>query len=120
LLDQVFLNVNAGDFDLQPELTNGCVSSAICRSITPSGILGNPQVPGWRFDNAASRNTGPESGDAVDLLNLPANDNLEQSRAEVFALWSLNAPISAVPAPTTLPLIALGWGAALLARRKRV
>lgn len=103
LRDQVFLNVIAGDFDTDPELTRGCGvgDPNICRILTPFGL--NLELTD--VDTLAFRNNNILS-DGSEFIGLAIG---EDTTADVIATW-------AVWTPTAVPIPAAAWlfGSALL------
>lgn len=96
LLDQVFLDVGAGDFDTVPGTTLGCFLSSVCEVFTPYGAPGPFLVPVAIVQNRVT-------GDYVAGIGLVSRGEvISNGFDQVWAQWSL------VPEPTTAVLLGLG------------
>ncbi len=108
LLDQVFLDVPAGDFDTEPELTTGCTGTSRCEAWTPYAFGG--------FGISAGRAINREPAGGPDIANTSASatTDLFLTSLSVYAVWT------PVPEPTTGALLAAGMlGLALRGRSRR-
>jgi len=109
LLDQVFL----GEFDSQPERTNGCSSEAYCSVSFPIQKLGSPEGVGVAIttnyedeaqDNATSQGGGSRTHDTT---NVPY---------QTYAVWS--GPLAPAAVPIS-PLVGVLVSAGLVATSRR-
>jgi len=127
LLDQVFLDSGIGNFDSDPDLTNGCnrttgeLSFNYCVVYTPYGFENN-LTSTQRPLSSVARNyvsvTEPPnvadsvaSGQAVGDL-----DNFSNDPTRVYAVWTLGF---AVPEPNTALLVGIGLAGIAARRRPR-
>jgi hypothetical protein len=107
LLDQVFVDGGAGNFDSNPELTAGCSESTHCFLYTPFSALPNNT-------SAYAANFSPSAGDPDDVgLAVTGTMDTSSSTADAWAVWT------AAPEPTAPALLCLGL-AGLTARRRRL
>ena len=98
LLDQVFLDVAAGDFDTFPNLTNGCIVSLFCAALLPYDV-----TPGLLVNAAFSINHAlPVTEPPTGPISFDSSFDTTPAGANVFAVFTL------VPEPGTGVLVALG------------
>ncbi|MGI9292496.1 MAG: VPLPA-CTERM sorting domain-containing protein [Pseudomonadales bacterium] len=108
LLSQVFIDDTAGsgfDFDVNPNLTNGCTSSSTCTAFIPFA------VDGGNANLAESNNRDVELGDGVSSQLISRTYN---SGTDVFNEGRTYANFSPVPLPAAVWLFGsalglLGW-----------
>lgn len=117
LMDQVFLDSSAGEFNSYSGLTQGCVATNPCFVMTPYGVTANGTYKASYFINFSSDWWAGEL-DRVDEINsfLPnrAASNL------LFTEWSNSANVSAVPIPAAIWLFGSGLlGIGALKKRKK-
>lgn len=110
LLDQVFLDGVPGQFDTDPELTNGCASTSVCEIVTPYGFDFSGD-PNFTLLTYAAQNFSGASADSLRLRTLDPTRNLGTSFVLGYARWTL------VPEPSTALLLAAGL-TVLSARRR--
>jgi hypothetical protein len=106
LLDQVFLDTSAGDFDSFPGLTLGSVSTLPCWATTVYGMTADDKffmashALNFSFDWWAGENDGVRQ--SAKYLPSYRSTNL------IYAQWSHSADISEVPIPATVWLLGSG------------
>jgi hypothetical protein len=124
LLDQVFLDIARGGFDVNPELTTGCSFNSTCRAWTPYNLLlapvpgfTNPAISGW--DGIYAQNQSGATPDFVQggpdsILSTMNIGSLTSVGADTMAVWT------PVPEPGTGVLMGLGLlGLGVSNRRQR-
>ena len=124
LLEQVLLDLPSGQFDSQPELTNGCYSEGRCSIVTPVGTTA-PQLevfPAVFLINKADLLTDIHTGAGSTFR---ASDfSLRNSNADTltYALWNRDSgPSVSVPIPASLFLLSTALIAIIVIRdRKRL
>ena len=95
LLDQVLLDTPQGDFDSEPQLTNGCSGDGLCQIVTPFGLDGAGVAL-----LAEARNYAPGVfTDRSDFTSTPADTNTGVFFGATYAIW---APVSPVPIPAAV------------------
>jgi hypothetical protein len=113
LMNLVFLDSSAGNFDSEARFTLGCFRSDTCNILTPYGILFN------QFESRVFQNTDNNATDAI--FNSPLNLFSYSTRAEdefVFAVWTQSDIASAIVSePATIGLLFLGLAGMVLRRR---
>jgi hypothetical protein len=110
LLDQVFTDGAAGQFDSEPALTLGCGNPQECVTIIPY----SPQFPsdvGVGYD----LNSATESADVASFTSELTTFDFSQSNTYV---WARFVPESGVPEPSSWALMLLGFGAVGAAMRR--
>ena len=113
LLNDVFVDGAAGQFNSKPELTAGCELSPVgsCVAVTPYALL-NLDVP-----SVFAHNSADPAADQLGGNNFATSDDFATSANEVWAVWTRSAP-SPVPAPPSLWLAAAALGLMGLARQR--
>jgi hypothetical protein len=136
LLNQVFVDTPQGLFDSLPALTAGCGAMLHCYVLTPHflipvGNIGNHFVSNEAAKNGVFRQPAPgitinvqdEITGGFPLLQLR---DLSTGRVEngqtvdddwVWAVWQQTGPVTPVPEPHTLSLLALGLATVVWRRR---
>ncbi len=93
LIDQVFLNTPAGDFDSKPSLTHGCERDSSCVAYTPFDAAFNGAA--WQVSvvGALNRNNIGTTDNITVELQLFALEDLggpfSDPEREVYAVWSV-------------------------------
>lgn len=114
LQSQVFVDTVAGNFDTQPELTNGCESTFSCSIYTPFGISSLTPI---LVDVVAFANqTG--SGDLTFTTTQLTFDDITANPSLVFADWGLSET-AVVPLPASGWLILSGLAGLFLVRYRK-
>jgi hypothetical protein len=108
LLDYVFVDGPAGQFDSAPTLTAGCLFSNTCRAAVPYGLgmdnLGEPVVLSML---AANNSAGSVFADAV----FAVGDEFHYDATNDAQIWTHFTLENAVPEPATWALMLVGFGA---------
>ncbi len=120
LLDQVFIDVAAGMFDTDPELTRGCNFVFECSVFIPYSLIpADINTVLWR----SAQNHSTESKDIVSEGNLDPNTDFggEPGDAGVYARFALTVVLPVpVPEPSTLALFGIGLaGLGFMTRRRK-
>lgn len=116
LLDQVFIDGPAGQFDTNPELTVGCSITEFCFADIPYALSGG----GTLFEFAFAQNFAPDiAGDAVGLNTGNSDFDFSDNGFAVFAVFAAAGPSVAVSEPGTLALFGLALAGLTCARRRR-
>lgn len=105
LLNQVFRDVPAGNFDSDPSLTFGCEpnpTADFCLAITPWGLT---TVAGFANTDFAANALGP--GGFAALATMFVTEDTTAFPQWVYARWT-PATVEPVPEPGTVSLLALG------------
>ncbi len=115
LLDFVFLDVVAGNFDSIPQLTAGCTlgTSGLCAVLTPWG----PADPGF-VNQVLAFNVGSVDGDFV-TPDLQGIDDVLGEAGITLGTWAVWSESIAVSEPGTLALLGMSLAGAALFRRRR-
>lgn len=117
LLDQVFLDGSAGNFDSISSLVRGC-GTTNCNAVIPYAI-GTGTYAGT-FIGLGARNYNAGSGtDSVDVAGFSINADLTTSGSGVFTRFSLSPSVSGVPEPSTWAMMQMGFGAMGISLRRR-
>lgn len=112
LLDQVLLDVVAGNFDSMPGLTNGCNTVSICNIYTP--YTSNPSLSLLTAYGALNANPFL-STDSIQQSSFNINADLNNSSNTVFAVWTVQAGV--IPEPPLSTLLVVGLVAMCCSRR---
>jgi len=117
LLDQVFVNSPAGDFDDYPDRIFGCTARNECNSFIPYAIdysdgaaalaISIAVNGSLELQNYAYVRTGL-TDDSIDFANIPLTN---------FARFQLASP---VPEPAVISLMMLGLGFLAVVRRRKL
>jgi hypothetical protein len=114
LMNLVFIDSSAGNFDSEARFTLGCFRSDTCNILTPYGIMFG------QFESRIFQNTNDNATDAI--LNSPLNAFNYSTRAEdefVFAVWTQSEVSTAVISePATIGMLFLGLAGMVLRRRR--
>ena len=93
---QVFVDGVLGQFDSNPSLTNGCISPALCRVLTPFSVSsGTNTLFAATFENHSN-----PAFDVVGRSGNPIGTDFSNGSDSVLAVWSPN--IGAVPVPAAV------------------
>jgi PEP-CTERM motif len=117
LLDQVFLDGPAGQFDSVPALTRGCgpfLGFALCDVLIPSAVL-NDKTTGTIASNAAPGI--PSTPDHVSIYGGLLND-MDLGEDDPFRTFAVFRPQAAIPEPGTIASLGVGLLALVLTRRR--
>ena len=113
LLDQVFINGVAGQFDSDPALTIGCSRPEACGTITPFGLESNltRTIYAYNFSDGGT--------DRIATGNLSSGYSSTPNPNVNFAVFT---PSAAVPEPASWAMMIGGFGivGGSLRRRRRV
>jgi hypothetical protein len=114
LMNLVFQDSDAGNFDSEARFTLGCFRSDTCNILTPYGIMFN------HFESRVFQNTNDNATDAI--FNSPLNELTYSTRTEdefVFAVWTQsNISVAVISEPTTIGMLFLGLAGLVLRRRR--
>ena len=100
LLDQVLV----ASWDSTPSLVDGCDDGFLLCSILTPYTLGISTTSFVQVDIAHNE----ELYDGRSMGLMPRNSDFSSHGRYVWAVWSESLPVSSVPLPATLPLLALG------------
>jgi hypothetical protein len=108
LLDQVFVDGSAGNFDTVPSLINGCTPNASCDVVIQYGLNGTTQV------YFAQANNFPANSSDLATANGSMSITSGNNNSGTNAIFSLS-----VPEPGTAALVGLAAFGLLLSRQGR-
>jgi hypothetical protein len=115
LLDQVFVNGPAGNFDSSPQRTFGCASgSSSCQTMIPYWTDGSGGV--WF---AIPRNNNGNVADYVTNGYTSVNHDFTSLVNVSYAIYSRVTNPTTVPEPGSLPLIGLALAMLTFIRRRK-
>lgn len=103
LLDRVFLDGPAGNFDTNPALVFGCCNPVECSAIVPFAIK-----PGGVVLAVPATNNLP--GQRAQVIKIPIGENTGSSDGRGFARFTM-ATATAVPEPNSVIYPLMGWWA---------
>lgn len=106
LLDQVILNSTLGNFDIAPNLTQGCTNAFVCNVGTPFQLISATTHQTYNSINLSSLSDQTQCCSTFTTLF-----NSGTFPTFTYARWTA---ASAVPEPSTLTLFALALGALVL------
>jgi len=112
LLNQVLLDTASGNFDSQPELTNGLELPYAGYLYTPFAYNTSTAI----FSAAVIENT--HDVDTVYTLTTPSVLNFWSIPDYVYARWTQTS-IAPVPEPSTIILLGIGLGGLVVVRRRK-
>jgi hypothetical protein len=112
LLDQVFLDVPAGNFDSDPSLTQGCGNPIICVIDTPNLLPATGVVSSSASTNFNSVGPDPVGGSLFSIF-LDTGD----LNAVTWARWS--PAVQSASEPGTIAILGAGLLALVMTRRRR-
>jgi hypothetical protein len=115
LLDQVFVDGPAGNFDSDPSLTLGCDFSTLCYVDIPWGYDASQNIV------AITRAINTNNFDSVGSWSFDSRypPNTSGGPQDVFARFTLSPVTPAVPEPSTWAMMLIGFGAIGFAARRR-
>ncbi len=116
LLDQVYVDGPAGNFDSHPDLIAGCgdPTSGLCVALTAWGLDANP----GNVDTWATYDSDKEIYDSARAFIAPFATDSSGNDLLVWALWTTEATGS-VPEPGSLALAAAALALMATATRRR-
>ncbi len=117
LLDQVLLDVAAGQFDSNPTLTVGCNDAFLCSTLTPYDIFSGTQFVARSAANFSPAAFPNFQDNALTTVSGSFGFDLSNEASAVWARWS-SVP-QAVSEPATSAILGMGLLLLISARRRR-
>lgn len=121
LLDQVFIDSIAGQFDTSPQLTIGCENIILCDVWTPYRLVTDRELGVFALYGGA-RNLEPSIGADFTLSGgaMPTFSTAPPTVGADILVWAVwSPPAQSVPEPSAFALLGVGLLALGLTRRRR-